>query len=155
MHASDYLMLFISFFLLISIVAAPYLQSSGYTVFSKIFYIGFSDACHQLDARSFYIDGFKMAVCSRCFGIYLGIFFGAILYPILPKKNLHPRLLLIFLFPLALDGGTQLLGLRTSNNSLRLFTGLLFGIILPFYINPPLNSVLESVKSFYIGRRRS
>jgi len=34
--------------------------------------------CHQEPSRSFVIGGTLMLVCARCFGLYLGLFFGMI-----------------------------------------------------------------------------
>ncbi len=33
--------------------------------------------CHQRDSRSFHVSGVRMAVCSRCFGLYAGAAAGA------------------------------------------------------------------------------
>ena len=42
----------------------------------------FTGLCHQNPARSFWIDGQPMAVCSRCFGVYLGLLIGWLSFPI-------------------------------------------------------------------------
>lgn len=42
----------------------------------------FSNLCHQHPARSFWINGQPMAVCSRCFGIYAGFAGGWFLLPL-------------------------------------------------------------------------
>ena len=152
--ASDYILILISTFLLFSIFAAPLFENIGYPKLAHVFYLGFSDSCHQQDVRSFHLNGTKLAVCSRCFGIYFGLILASIFYPFIHEKNLHPRILIIFLMPLALDGTTQLLGFRQSNNTLRFITGLLFGIILPFYINPALKQVVLTIKDIYIRGKR-
>ncbi|RLE72521.1 MAG: DUF2085 domain-containing protein, partial [Thermoprotei archaeon] len=43
--------------------------------------------CHQLPERSIYINGLKLPVCSRCTGIYLGLFSGYIIFPMLCRMN--------------------------------------------------------------------
>lgn len=48
----------------------------------------FSDLCHQLADRSFWLNGQPMAVCSRCIGIYAGFAFGWILLPIRRLKKI-------------------------------------------------------------------
>ena len=44
-------------------------------------YSGFSAACHQMPERSFSREGFPLAVCARCFGLYAGAAAGVLLYP--------------------------------------------------------------------------
>src|SRR5262249_26179605 len=63
--------------------------------------------CHQLPERSLWIQGQPMAVCARCFGIYLGYFIGLLACP-LAEESLRkglPRLrwLMLALVPLAID----------------------------------------------------
>lgn len=48
----------------------------------------FSDLCHQIVDRSFWINNQPMAVCSRCIGIYVGFAFGWILLPVAAMGNL-------------------------------------------------------------------
>lgn len=82
--------------------------------------------CHKIKERSIKFLGLEKIFCSRC----LGIFLGGIVALILHLFQLHISLLLfmIMILPLSLDGSTQYLGFRKSNNILRLFTGILFGI---------------------------
>lgn len=47
----------------------------------------FGDLCHQIADRSFWLNGQPMAVCSRCLGIYSGLFIGLLVLPILLKIN--------------------------------------------------------------------
>lgn len=89
--------------------------------------------CHQMPSRSFFINKKQMSLCSRCFGIYLGMFIGVLISILLNLEMLFNKNLMLFLaisliFPIAIDGTTQMLKLRESNNPLRFFTGLLAGI---------------------------
>src|SRR6185295_19740317 len=54
------------------ILAAPLAQASGHDRAADALYRSFGILCHQLPERSFFIDGYKLAVCSRCTGIYAG-----------------------------------------------------------------------------------
>lgn len=102
--------------------------------------------CHQLEERSFVIDGLVMPICARCTGIYIGVF-TTILYILLTKRyksnmipNIPISLLLFFLLsPMAFDGVSSYLHLRPSDNFLRIVTGIPFGIVLPFFLFPLLN----------------
>ena len=88
--------------------------------------------CHQLSDRSFHLWGFQFPLCARCTGILLGlILFGPLLCVLLP---LNMYLSLFLVFAIFIDGFTQLKGWRTSNNCLRLITGLGFGYALVSFI---------------------
>ncbi|MDR0653084.1 MAG: DUF2085 domain-containing protein [Synergistaceae bacterium] len=88
--------------------------------------------CHCLAERSFFIAGRQFHICARCTGIFTGYIFSVLLLPL--------RRYTLFLFPLflliiLLDGGTQFLNFRESNNMLRFSSGLGFGLtLLPFLI---------------------
>ena len=91
--------------------------------------------CHQRPERCFSISGKPMSICSRCLGFYLGLVVGLFLPIVIAKimlidGNTLLLIMLISLIPMALDGLTQLLGLRHSNNTLRFITGFLAGVVL-------------------------
>ena len=89
--------------------------------------------------------GYKLPVCSRDVAIYLAMLLGALLLPLFQKMGSEEWpskwLLVAVCTPIAIDGGTQILGLRESSNFLREATGAIVGIALPFYIVPMLNSL--------------
>jgi len=89
--------------------------------------------------------GYKLPVCARDIGIYFGMLLGGFLLPFLlgVKRTEIPNkwLFVIALIPMALDGGTQLIGLRESTNFLRIITGAIVGVAMPFYIIPILNEL--------------
>jgi uncharacterized membrane protein len=94
--------------------------------------------------------GYKFGVCSRDIAIYAMMFLGAILWPIFFRldEDIWPPViwLIISIIPVALDGGTQFIGLRESTNLLRLITGSMMGIGMSFYIIPTLNQILNQQK---------
>lgn len=89
------------------------------------------------------IPGYKFPVCARDVAIYGAMILGGVLFAFLRKvddKVAPPFIYFaIALVPIALDGGTQLIGLRTSTNELRIITGFIAGIAVPFYVIPMLN----------------
>lgn len=106
------------------IVAAPWLQSRNVGAASLIYYF-FSHICHQIPDRSFSWNGSPLAVCHRCWGLFLGFWMGLLVIPWVPALGRRllerPRLLLAFLVPLGLD-------VLTANTwASRLTTGLLAG----------------------------
>lgn len=82
----------------------------------------FSDCCHQIPRRSFFIKGYQFPVCARCTGLYLGYIIGSF------KNMFSPKMGIIFILIMAIDGISQLLKFTTSNNLRRFITGLLSGI---------------------------
>ncbi|ODS39221.1 MAG: hypothetical protein A7316_06200 [Candidatus Altiarchaeales archaeon WOR_SM1_86-2] len=82
--------------------------------------------CHRLPERSFFLFGRQSPVCARCTGIIIGM----LLMPIFHFEIIRPTILLVLLFtiPIAIDGTTQALGKRESNNPMRFATGALFGM---------------------------
>ncbi|MFA6489073.1 MAG: DUF2085 domain-containing protein [Candidatus Micrarchaeia archaeon] len=89
--------------------------------------------------------GYKFPVCARDMGIYLAMFLGLLILPFVQKIEgegwPNKWIIATAAVPIALDGGTQLIGLRESSNLLREITGAIVGVVLPFYIVPMLNSL--------------
>ena len=75
-------------------------------------------------------------MCSRCTGCYIAIF-GYMIYTYYFYVDYNITLLvtaLLLIVPMGLDGTTQLLTDRLSNNKLRFITGLLGGLGLSIII---------------------
>jgi uncharacterized membrane protein len=107
---------------------------------SSIVYRFFDPICHQIDARSFHLFGFPLAVCSRCSSIYMAFLAGTLLYPLLYDIG-QPRmpsrlLLLVAVVPMVFDAGAGFLGLYETSFLMRTLTGALFGAVLPLFIIP-------------------
>jgi uncharacterized membrane protein len=107
--------------------------------------IGFA-VCHQIKLRTLSYGGVYLPVCARDTGIYLGFLFTFFyLWTTHRKKqNGLPGLwvslvAIIFVVIMAIDGFTSYLGIRETNNYIRLITGLITGISLPIFIFPILN----------------
>ena len=87
--------------------------------------------CHQKSERCFNFFGKVMPICSRCFGIYLSLFFSLLMlffYDFSFSKKFVLFVFVLFNIPLVVDGGSQYFNLRESNNLLRFFTGMLAGV---------------------------
>src|SRR5512136_3015774 len=59
-------------------IIAPWLASTGRGLGAAALYALFAPVCHQDPARSFAWCGHSWAVCHRCAGIYLGLFWAAL-----------------------------------------------------------------------------
>lgn len=82
--------------------------------------------CHRIKERSIKFFGIERYLCSRCLGILLGGVFAISLHFL--NYHLSFMLSILLTVPLLLDGFTQFFNFRHSNNALRLFTGILFGV---------------------------
>ena len=86
--------------------------------------------CHRKPERSFFIKGHQFPVCSRCTGFYISlIMYFIYTYYFFVDYNVYVLIFAVLLLvPTAIDGITQLLEYRESNNKLRFITGLLGGL---------------------------
>ncbi len=101
------------FFLSISALAlfAPVLQSIFSYPFGEGIYSFLSPACHQFPTRSLWILDRPFALCSRCFGGYLGLVLGLLFFRNSFSYAKRIAFGVILILPGILDGGIQL----TSN----------------------------------------
>lgn len=98
--------------------------------------------CAQTPSHSFFIAGYQTCLCSRCLAIYTSILLAGVAVAFL-RKNRRLRALpwyvwLLGMVPMALDGFTQLFGLRESNLALRLLTGVIFGVTTAWFLLPQI-----------------
>ena len=86
--------------------------------------------CHREKNRTLKYKSYYFPVCARCTGLYISYISFIILTSFFEFQYNVFMILTSFLLliPGKIDGLTQLLGLRESNNYLRLITGLLGGI---------------------------
>jgi len=88
--------------------------------------------CDELPTHSFFVFGYQICLCQRCLAIYTSMLLSGLTLALLRKRRDVPSitwwLWVVAMIPMALDGGTQLFGLRESNVWLRLFTGTIFGV---------------------------
>ena len=89
--------------------------------------------------------GYKVAFCERDVAIYLSVFLGGLAYG--RYRDRLPRLGIVgyglLILPMALDGLTQLFGLRESTVELRTLTGALFGLASVWLIYPRVDDLFE------------
>lgn len=80
--------------------------------------------CHRLSSRSFFVRNRQFHVCARCTGLIAGYVISPLL---LPLSDYASKIFAVSCTALVLDGVTQLIGWRESNNRLRFFTGFTTG----------------------------
>jgi uncharacterized membrane protein len=119
-----------------AIFLAPYLRSRSSGAASFLYAI-FAPVCHQIPGRCFHFRGFPLAVCGRCLGIYVGFFGGLTVYPFVRgfTKLALPsvRLFVLLSLPAGIDFAGGLVGAWTSPIWVRFGTGLVWGVLLPYY----------------------
>jgi uncharacterized membrane protein len=122
------------------ILAAPLAAAEHHETLAATIYHSFGLLCHQIPERSFFIAGNKLAVCSRCTGIYLGFTITVLLYPLLKslrRTDLPPRKWLIAAaIPLVVDFSLTIFGIWENTHSTRFATGVLIGSVGVFYVMP-------------------
>ncbi len=135
---------------------APLLTATGYNGLGGFVFQLYSAVCHQLPSRSFFLWGHQMAYCQRNTAIYTSILVGGIAFALvrckLRRLGFRPYLLLIA--PMALDGFTQLFGLRESIWQLRVLTGTLFGLATVWLVYPVLEQGFAAMREA-LRRERS
>lgn len=112
-----------------------------------LYKIGYA-ICHQLPERTFHFHDQSLPLCSRCTGIYLGVFIIFTFYFLFrylkkQKPTIPPSLpiSLVSVFFILLMVGNALstsFGIPTSNTA-RFLTGILFGFTIPLFLIPAFN----------------
>ena len=136
------------YWLVVGILAFLFVAALGpgiYTSDPTVWYFSwqrmlFSPLCHQNPTRSFYINGVQMAVCTRCFGIYLSLFIGSIIFPLLSRiVKLEFKggkvLLAISVLIIIIDFLGNALGLWTNTDISRLITGVFLGLSVTYMMS--------------------
>jgi uncharacterized membrane protein len=124
------------------ILLAPLLHAWGALSVSQAIYHGFSAACHQQSARAFHVEGFPLAVCARCTGLYVGTLAGVLVYPLarpLTSREMPERVWLILAaLPTTIDFALGFSGVWDNTHLSRFLTASLLGVVSSLYIVPGL-----------------
>lgn len=135
----------------LTIVIVPLLKTSGMSVIAAPIFHFFSYICHQMPERSFYIAGEQLAVCSRCFGVYLGLLTGFISYPFWrPIDEIEPLprfWLFLALIPIGVDWSLTFFGIWENTHFTRLLTGLILGFTCATYIVPASVEITRNISN--------
>lgn len=124
------------------ILLAPIAGENSLTNISSPIYGFFSYLCHQIPARTFHLGEYPFAVCSRCFGVYFGLLFGFVIYPLFRSiDNIEPFprfWLFLSLFPMGIDWSLGFFEIWENTHASRFITGLIVGTACAIYIVPAL-----------------
>ena len=135
------------------VVVAPLAAAGGHGELAQVIYRAFAVLCHQRPDRSYFIDGHKLAVCSRCTGLYAGFVFTLLLYPLVRSLRTtttpSPSWLLMAAVPMGIDFSLTFLGIWENTHTSRLLTGVLLGSVAVFYVVPGLMDLsLRSLQAY-------
>ena len=137
------------------ITLAPIAKANGFENVSAPLYTFFSYICHQIDERSFHFHKEPLAVCSRCFGVYFGLFLGFAGYPLFRKIEQiepFPRFwLFAAMIPIGIDWSLTVFGIWENTYLSRFVTGMILGAACGIFIVPALVEVIWHLTS----RRRT
>jgi uncharacterized membrane protein len=132
------------------ILLAP-ISTEYFNNISAPIYKFFSFVCHQQPDRSFHFAGHSFAVCSRCFGVYFGLFLGFVVYPFFRGiENVEP-LPRIWLFaaiiPIGIDWTLGVSGVWANTHFSRFATGAILGAACAIYIIPALVEIFRLLEN--------
>lgn len=129
-------------------VLAPLLMSWGRTRLANVVYFVYQFQCHQMPSRSYFIGRFQVGICQRDLAIYGGACLAGIAFSLVRNRarSLPIPVWLVLAAPLALDGVTQLLGLRTSTWQLRTISGLLASGATVWLVYPYLERAFKEAR---------
>ncbi|MBD3280799.1 DUF2085 domain-containing protein [Candidatus Dojkabacteria bacterium] len=144
--------LLLMFVLLLNVFAylAPIFMHVGLEGIAKYIYFVYSFFCHQLHYRSLHIFDYQVAWCTRDAFIWFGLLASGIAFKFVKTKPVRWYEIILFIIPIALDGGIQLVAtmfglgqeghevLYSSTNLTRMLTGSILGIGLGMWIFPSL-----------------
>jgi len=113
----------------------------------------YSVTCHQISERCFGFDEVSMLICSRCFGIYVGLFAGSMLFSFSKIEYKVNRLnfanqinsVILFAAPFCIDVILSKLVVFDSGNVLRFLTGFLLTIPFSFFIKSSLTILSKEI----------
>ena len=140
----------------ILILVAPLAKANLFTQISSPLYYFYGFICHQISDRTFHVLGEPFGVCSRCFGVYFGLFAGFAIYPLWRRIDEVEPIARFWLFasmiPIAIDWSLTIFGIWENNHASRFITGLILGVACATYIVP---AIVEITRNLTWRRSRS
>jgi uncharacterized membrane protein len=144
---------------LAAVVGSPLAIAAGHPRLGAMLFAAFHGWCHQRPDRTIFVLGNPMAVCARCFALAAGVAGGALVAGRIAAIE-GPReggrtwkapfwTMCLAMVPMALDGISQLAGVRESTNPLRVATGLLLGGAVALWTIPVLYDAFDEQRRWH------
>jgi uncharacterized membrane protein len=141
------------------IVLAPLAEANNLSNISNPIYKFFSFLCHQNPERSFNLHERSFAVCSRCLGVYFGLFLGFIICPFLRSiedTEPLPRFwLFLAMIPMAIDWLLGVFEIWENTHLSRFLSGTILGAACAVFILPALVEVFKLLSNKHQVKRLS
>jgi uncharacterized membrane protein len=113
---------------------------------ARFVYLAGEASCHQLEERSFALNGNQMPFCARCASIFAGIPLGMLAFAAI-RRPINPLWLVASIVPIGIDGLAQLLSSYESCNVLRVATGGLAGAAAGYALGFSIIEIVALVSS--------
>jgi uncharacterized membrane protein len=144
------------------VLLAAAVVTVGWLMYTPPGLLGKADAvgyaiCHRIDLRSFHLGERAISLCARCTGMYLGALLGLVYLQIrAPRRggDIPGRVKLALAVPAlfwALDGLNSFSNLvpgfpslYTTTNTIRIFAGTGFGLVMAVFLFPAFNQTVWS-----------
>jgi uncharacterized membrane protein len=126
-------------------LSVPFLSYFGLDVIAKPIFFALHYVCAQIPSHSFYMFGHQFGLCARNLSIYSSMFLSSLIF-VLSKKRIPGIpwwLWVLLILPMAIDGTTQMFGLRESTWELRVLTGTLFGLGSIWFVLPLMEKAMQ------------
>lgn len=131
------------------ILGAPLSALAGFPSFvPAVLYEAFSHVCHQFPDRTMHLGSEPLGVCIRCTALYFSFLASMLVTFFFTKreKQTLPRwALFAAAVPMVADVALAMAGIHASTTMTRLFTGIILGGVLPFYILPPFLTAVRQL----------
>ena len=119
---------------------SPLFFASGKPAAGIISRVVYAPICHQDPARSFHCCGHPLSVCERCASIYVAFTLAIVFLPLLLRSgklgDFSFKRFLLFLLPMVLDYGLDVLGTWQNAPLSRSVSGGIAGIGLALFVLP-------------------
>ena len=131
------------------IILAPLAKAYGFETFAASLDNFYHYICHRIPERSFHIAGEQFGVCSRCSGVYFGLFFGFAIYPLWRRiEDVEPLArfwLFLSMIPIGVDWSLTIFGIWENTQFTRVATGLILGFACATYIVPAIVEITRNI----------
>lgn len=123
-----------SLFFVIGSTLAPITAHFGLYDLSGKLTATYMYSCHQQPTKSFWLMGYPIALCARCYGFYIGVVISTIL-ALFNKFRINLKTFFIILLLVIIDLFINYILKHTTGIYLRFTTGLFMGAIFTITIS--------------------
>lgn len=123
-----------SLFFVIGSTLSPIFAHLKLYEYSSIFTGLYMNVCHQQPDRSFWILGYPVALCCRCYGFYLGVVLSALI-SLLNSFRVNIKIFVLLLALIIFDIVFNVIFKISTGNIIRFIVGIMMGIVFVVIIN--------------------